>query len=83
MMLPGMRDPLAAGHELIVRLVAEGVAHAAVIAGEADAARAQRRVRLVSSSFSIRDMVMIGTIRLLVPRSRVGEGLGACCRRSP
>ena len=34
----GMGDPLAAAHELIVDAVAEGVAHAAVIAAEPDAA---------------------------------------------
>ena len=33
-----MGDPLAAGHELVVDTVAEGVAHAAVMAGHADAA---------------------------------------------
>ena len=38
-----MRDPLAAAHELIVDGVAEGVAHAAVMAGEADAACAPPR----------------------------------------
>ena len=43
----GMGDPLAAAHELVVGRIAEGVAHAAVIAGEADAARARRVVRLV------------------------------------
>ena len=34
----GMGDPLAAAHELVFGRVAERIAHAAVIAGEADAA---------------------------------------------
>ena len=33
----GMGDPLVATHELVFRGVAEGVAHTAVVAGEADA----------------------------------------------
>ena len=35
----GMRDPLAADHELVLDRLAEAVAHAAVEAGEPDAAR--------------------------------------------
>ena len=60
----GMGDPLAAAHELVVDAVAEGVAHAAVIAGEANPA-AHRGVRFSTSSFSIFDMVTIGTTRLM------------------
>ncbi len=39
----GMRDPLAAAQELIVDGIAERIAHAAVMAGEPDAALAPRR----------------------------------------
>ena len=38
----GMGDPLAAAHELVFDRLAEGVAHAAVIAGKADAASHRR-----------------------------------------
>ena len=38
----GVGDPLAAGHELPLGVVAERVAHAAVTAGDADAARPRR-----------------------------------------
>ena len=40
--VPRMRHPLAADHELVLRLVAEGVGHAAVIAAEPDPALHRR-----------------------------------------
>ena len=52
----GMGDPLAAAHELVLDRLAKGVAHAAVIAGKADAA-STALVRLLTSSFSIFDIV--------------------------
>ena len=39
----GVGDPLAADHELVVAVIAEGVAHAAVPASDADAARDGRQ----------------------------------------
>ena len=60
----GMGDPLAAAHELIVDALAERVAHAAVIAGEADAAahRGGEVLDLLLLDLRHRE---IGTIRLM------------------
>ena len=74
--IAGVRDPLAADHELVPDLLTEAVAHSAVKAGEADAA-AHRRVeirrsppsRWSTSSRSARS-------RLKSPKLRIGERLG-------
>ena len=71
----GMGDPLAAAHELIVDAVAERVAHAAVIAGEADAASHCGGQVLDLFLFDLRhrddrhDEAHVGD-------RRIGEGLG-------
>ena len=52
----GMGDPLSPAHELVLDRLAKGVAHAAVIAGEADPAL-HRLGKVVTSSFSIFDIV--------------------------
>ena len=71
----GVGDPLAAAHELVLDALAEGVAHAAVIAGEADAAAHGRR--------EVLDLLLLDLRhgddrhdRLMSAMRRIGEGLG-------
>ena len=51
-----MGDPLAAEHELVFDAFAEGVRHAAMIAGKADTA-CDGRNEIAASSLAIFDMV--------------------------
>jgi hypothetical protein len=57
----GMSHPLAAAHELIVGVLAKRVAHAAVMAGDADAP-ATAASNPFSCSLLILPMVQIGTM---------------------
>ena len=58
----GVRHPLPADHELVLGVVAEAVGHAAVPAGDADAAR-DGSSSPRSCSLLISPIVQIGTIR--------------------